>query len=101
MKVVPVILVWSFMIPLFASSASPPIRPTLAIPKIDRPPKLEDFAEMKPGPEVDGKMVKLEGFTQRLPYDGDPVSQHTEAYLAYDDLNFYAVFLSFDSSRDL
>jgi hypothetical protein len=86
---------------LFGGPADPPVRPTIVVPKIDRPPILDDFLDMKPGPAVEGKMIKLEGFTQRLPYDGQPVSQHTEAYLAYDDQHFYAVFLAFDSNPEL
>jgi hypothetical protein len=81
--------------------AGPPVRPTVTIPRVDRPPTLEDFLDMKPSPAMDGKLLKLTGFTQRLPRDGDPVSQHTEAYLGYDDDNFYAVFVNFDAEPEL
>ena len=50
---------------------------------------------------MEGKLLKLTGFTQRLPRDGDPVSQPTEAYLGYDDENFYAIFVNFDDEPDL
>jgi hypothetical protein len=78
-----------------------PVRSTITIPRVDRAPTLDDFLEMKPSPEIDGQLVKVAGFTQRLPRDGEPVSQHTEAYLGYDDRNFYAVFVNFDAEPEL
>ncbi|HUG44535.1 MAG TPA: DUF5916 domain-containing protein [Acidobacteriota bacterium] len=90
--------------PLLAAGggdAAPPVRPTVSIPRVDRAPTLDDFVEMKPSPSMDGQLLQITGFTQRLPRDGDPVSQHTEAYLGYDDRNFYAVFVNFDAEPDL
>ncbi len=49
---------------------------------------------------MESQLVKVTGFTQRLPRDGDPVSQHTDAYLGYDDDNFYAIFVNFDAEPD-
>jgi len=74
--------------------------PTLHIPLIDRPPELADFAGMRPSVDIQGKMGVVTGFTQRLPDDGDPASERTEVYLAYDARNLYAVFLAFDSEPD-
>jgi len=34
-------------------------------------------------------MLKVEGFQQRDPKDGAPISQKTEAYLGYTDKNLY------------
>lgn len=79
----------------------PPVTPTLHIPKVDRAPKLEDYLDMTPSPEMEGQLVKVTGFTQRLPRDGEPVSQPTDAYLGYDDENFYAVFVNFDAEPNL
>ena len=42
-------------------------------------------------------MVKVTGFVQRNPHNGDPASQRTEAYLGYDNNNLYAVFVCFDN----
>ena len=81
---------------LFAQGTSDS-RPVLTIPRVDRAPTLEDFLEMKPNGEMDGRMVKVEGFLQHQPSDGKPSTQRTEAYLGYDDKNFYAVFVCFDS----
>jgi len=69
----------------------------LDIPKMRRAPALEDFLEMKPGPEIEGLMAKAENFIQRQPRDGEPTTQRTEAYLGYDDKNLYIVFVAFDS----
>lgn len=51
---------------------------------------------MKPEGEIATKMVKVTGFVQRNPHDGEPVSQRTEAYLGYDQQNLYVVFVCFD-----
>lgn len=73
------------------------VAPTLRIPRVDRPPTLEDFAGMKAAPEMDGRMAKVEGFIQREPSDGHPATQRTEVYLGYDDSKLYAIFVCFDA----
>lgn len=87
------------VLPLLALSAAAADLPTAAlkIPRIARPPTLEDFLDMKPGPGVENHMARVDAFLQRDPSDGKPVSQRTEAYFAYDDKNLYAVFVCFDS----
>ncbi len=52
---------------------------------------------MEPPPRWRGKLAKVDRFTQRVPSDGTPVSQRTEAYLGYDDKNLYVIFICFDS----
>jgi hypothetical protein len=42
-------------------------------------------------------MLKVDGFVQRDPKDGAPVSQRTEVYLGYTDKNLYVVCVCFDS----
>jgi len=69
----------------------------VVIPRLPRPPTLEDFAGMRPNSEVEGKLAKVEGFTQRVPSNGQPASQRTEVYLGYDEQNLYVVFVCFDS----
>jgi len=66
------------------------------IPRMERPPTIEDFLTMEPSPRLAGKMARIEGFRQWIPHDGEPVSQRTVAYLGYDSKNFYAVFVCFD-----
>ncbi len=68
----------------------------VTIPKMDRAPRLEDFAGMAPGPAIDGAMARVDAFTQIQPVEGRPSSQRTEAYLGYDDENLYVVFVAFD-----
>src|SRR3974390_3573979 len=70
---------------------------TLHIPKLELRPTLGDFLDMQPSPAVAGKMVKVDGFLQRDPKNGAPVSQKTEVYLGYTDKNLYVVCICFDS----
>ena len=85
--------------PLLADSVSTgPIEPnTIDIPRVSSPPALEEFLNMEPPPRWRGKLAKVDRFTQRVPSDGTPVSQRTEAYLGYDDKNLYVIFICFDS----
>jgi len=71
--------------------------PELHIPRVEQPPTLEDFAGMQPSREVEGKLAKVEGFTQRIPRNGQPASQRTEVYLGYDDESLYVIFVCFDT----
>jgi len=52
---------------------------------------------MQPSPAFAGKMLKVEGFIQRDPKDGSPISQKTEVYLGYTNQNLYVVCVCFDS----
>ena len=62
--------------------------PTLRIPRVTRPPKLEDFLN---GTPREAEAV-LTDFRQYSPGDGAPPSWETTAYLSYDDKNLYVVF---------
>jgi hypothetical protein len=66
------------------------------IPRLSRAPVLEQFLDMRPEGEPASQMVKVTGFIQRNPHDGQPASQPTEAYLGYDEKNLYVVFVCFD-----
>lgn len=72
----------------------------LSIPKTGRAPSLEDFLEMKPGPEVEGGLAKAENFIQNQPRDGEPATQRTDAYLCYDDKHLYIIFVAFDTEPE-
>jgi len=72
------------------------LTPKLNIPLVPNPPTLEDFLTMQPVGNDAQTMVKVTGFVQRNPHDGDPASQRTEAYLGYDRKNLYVVFVCFD-----
>ncbi|MFB3920287.1 MAG: DUF5916 domain-containing protein [Terriglobia bacterium] len=69
----------------------------LEIPRVETPPALEDFLDMKPSRAWEGRLAKVGGFIQRLPSDGQPSTQRTDAYLGYDDQNIYCIFVAFDS----
>lgn len=81
-------------------AADPAPAPILTIPRVPRPPTLEDFLGMSPPADLDGRMARVENFIQQDPKDGDPATQRTEVYVGYDDKNFYAVFVCFDTEPD-
>src|SRR2546430_6677475 len=79
-------------------AASPPTKfATLNIPRLEQRPSPADFIDMQPSPEFAGKMLKVDGFLQRDPKDGAPVSQKTEVFLGYTDKDLYVVCVCFDS----
>lgn len=74
------------------AAAAPAADPqVLRLPRVSRPPALEDFLDRSPA----GQAV-VTAFVQRAPRDGDAVSQSTAAYLSYDDDNLYVVFVCKD-----
>jgi hypothetical protein len=86
---------WPFL--AFAAAAEQTAQPArVVVPRLPAPPRLEDFAGMQAG-GVGREMAHFEGFTARLPKDGEPLSQRTVVYLGYDDTSLYAVFVCFDS----
>ena len=76
------------------------VPPSINIPRISAPPTLSEFETMEPNLQVSGKMLKVTGFVVREPSDGAEPSQNTDVYLAYDDKNFYAVFVCWDTEPD-
>ena len=80
-------------------SENPPLI-SIRIPRVSSVPRLEDFLGMEPTAEWKDKLAKVDRFIQRIPSDGAPVSQRTEAYLGYDDKNLYAIFICFDSEPE-
>lgn len=75
--------------------------PSLTIPRLQRPPSLDDFLSMQPKGETALAMAKVTGFTQRNPHDGEPVTEPTDAYLGYDQKNLYVVFVCIDDPRQV
>jgi hypothetical protein len=74
--------------------------PTINIPRIDTPPTLGDFEDMRPSARVADHMLKVTGFIVREPADGTEPSQNTDVYLAYDQHNLYSVFVAWDTEPD-
>lgn len=64
----------------------------LTIPRVSTPPQLADYLDGIARPDE----VAVTTFVQREPGDGVPASQHTEAYLSYDDEHLYVVFVARD-----
>jgi len=62
---------------------------SVRVERVSPPPKLEDFLS---GREVPG-FARISDFRQNKPDDGKPASRETIAWIAYDDQNFYAIFL--------
>ncbi len=86
------------ILPATAAAVDPPhSEVVLTVPRVSKPPQLEDFLDMRPSREWQGKLAKVDHFIQRLPSDGRPASQRTEAYLGYDDRYFYCIWVAFDS----
>src|SRR5438046_2495250 len=67
----------------------------IEIPRVSRPPVLADFVAME-APEPALGMRVVEGFVQRFPNDGEPVSERTVAYVGYDASFLYVAFQCFD-----
>jgi hypothetical protein len=72
----------------------------LHIPRLENRPVIGDFLAMQPSSTLAGKMLKVEGFVQRDPKDGSPISQKTEVYLGYTNQNLYVVCVCFDAEPD-
>ena len=69
----------------------------LHLPLLAKRPTIEDFLSTQPSGEAAAQMLKVEGFLQRDPKDGQPISQKTEVYLGYTNGALYVVCLCFDS----
>jgi hypothetical protein len=69
--------------------------PSVRIPRVTRPPTLEDFQS---GTPREAEAVVTD-FRQQRPGNGTPVSQPTTAYLSYDDRNLYVGFVCQDDPK--
>ena len=63
--------------------------------------KLSDFAGMKPRPELKDKLLKITGFIQNSPHDGQVATEETEVWLGYTKSTFYLVFICYDHHANL
>ena len=92
-------LVLCFAVAGLAQIPSPPplggaTIPLARIPRVSKPPKLDDFLENRPR-EAE---LAVENFRQFIPGDGTPATEKTTAHLSYDDKNLYVVFICHDTS---
>jgi hypothetical protein len=85
-----------------ALAARPSESSVIDIPRVERPPALEDFLAMPDnGAELPLPLARVEGFIQQEPSDGKPATQRTVVYLGYDDRHLYVIFLCFESQPEL
>ncbi|PYO75564.1 MAG: hypothetical protein DMD64_00050, partial [Gemmatimonadetes bacterium] len=82
--------------PLRAQTSTPrvgrPAAPTFVIHRVTEAPRLEAFLAGSAGADS----AAVTDFRQHEPGDGIPVSERTTAYLSYDDVNLYVVFVCRD-----
>ena len=71
---------------------------SIKIPRVSHAPRLEDFDGMVPQ-GAGAELQRVTGFVQKLPSDGKPATERTDAYLGYDESNLYVVLLCFDSQQ--
>jgi hypothetical protein len=71
---------------------------TVKVPRVGHAPRLEDFEDMAPHGAAEA-LQRVAGFTQNQPSDGKPGTQRTDAYLGYDQQNFYVVMVCFDQNH--
>ncbi len=93
-------VVLCFAVAGLAQKPSPPLPggatiPLARIPRVTKPPKLEDFLKNKPR-EAE---LTVDDFRQNVPGDGTPATEKTTAYLSYDDKNLYVVFVCHDNGQ--
>ena len=82
---------------LFVACAGGAAAQTITIPRAAEPPSLDDFISMTPSPRIAASVVRIDSFRQREPANGQPATERTDADLAYDAHDFYAVFVCFDA----
>jgi hypothetical protein len=66
------------------------------IPLLTEPLRLSDFAGMEPKPALKSQLVKVTGFVQNAPNDGEPATQKTDVWVAHTKSTIYFVFICHD-----
>jgi hypothetical protein len=66
------------------------------IPRVSKPPRIEDFENMKPSGDST-QLAEVTDFTQQQPSDGQPATQRTDVYMGYDQANLYLVWVCWDT----
>jgi len=81
-----------------APKAQPPAE--YRVPLIAERLRLSDFASMEPRAELKGKLLRVAGFIQNTPRDGQPATEATEVWLGYTKSDLYLVFICHDHHPD-
>jgi hypothetical protein len=66
------------------------------VPLIEHGLKLSDFSGMEPRPELKGKLLKISGFIQNSPHDGEPGTEDTEVWIGHTKHAIYFVYICHD-----
>ncbi len=66
------------------------------VPLLTAPLRLSDFSAMEPRPGLKEQLVKVSGFIQNAPNDGEPGTQKTEVWIAHTKSTLYFVFICHD-----
>src|SRR5271157_241707 len=74
---------------------------SLKVPLIDKGLHLSDFAGMEPRPDLKDKLLRISGFIQNVPHDGQPATEETEVWMGYTKSDIYFVFICRDRHPDL
>jgi hypothetical protein len=74
---------------------------SLRVPLLSGPLRLSDFEGMAPKPELQEKLLKISGFTQTTPQDGQSPTEETEVWAGYTHSAIYFVFLCHDHHPEL
>jgi hypothetical protein len=79
-------------------SAGPQKAPQIvySVPLLAEGVTLSDFTAMEPRPELKDKLLKVTGFTQNTPRDGEPGTEKTEVWLGHTKSALYFVFICRD-----
>ena len=72
----------------------------LRVPLIAKGLRLSDFTGMEPRPELKDKLLKISGFIQNSPRDGEPGSEATEVWIGRTKNALYFVFVCHDHHTD-
>ena len=72
-----------------------------SVPLLSEGLKLSDFTGMKPRPELKDKLLKITGFIQNSPHDGQAATEETEVWLGYTKSTIYLVFICYDHQANL
>jgi Domain of unknown function (DUF5916) len=66
------------------------------VPLLSEPVRLSDFADMEPKPGLKDQFVKVTGFIQNAPNDGERATQQTDVWIGRTNSTIYFVFICHD-----
>jgi hypothetical protein len=66
------------------------------VPLLSEGLSLSDFVDMEPRPELKGRLLRISGFTQTTPRDGDAPTEKTEVWVGHTRSTIYFVFICHD-----